>query len=526
MSNSGKFRFSDIGEQFRDIFGLVSNKNKGGIFGDDILIQGKNMRDYVNENGLHYQPVQDAIDSLNKGYKQMFDEDTLVGTALNKVTGKLGVKPITNSELLSKGLEKLGPSVKVEGKKPLGFDNFANSIDPNDTRFSAVYKPDIAIATALEDKNVQNAIAAKLNFLHSPRTLNNESIADALAEALSTGTAPTTYKEFLTEHLRKSFNAQNINEFVLKQTKGVASNQKKFNKFLTEKEDQFREFFTAENRELLQGHPPADIKKYIKEKSTLFNEDYLLSESRKPVREVRVHVLNGKVVPSASVEKQLNPLVQKVVDFLKHNKTDLSNDVHQLDNAMLQKFFNPFTTKTQRVTEAAVNEYLMALKKTDPATYAQIKTQSLGFDVGIDAHGKPVIYEMNPSGEGRMNANDSSHAYGSAYLMHPMVGHAIDNAIRGKLPLDTKLRRVALGAGLTGATGATALALKPPPSEWEQFVTAFKDSHSKANEFGNMHSLTNTQVLAGAAGLAGLGFGGHQLLQKKKKKKREQQPNV
>ncbi len=125
-------------------------------------------------------------------------------------------------------------------------------------------------------------------------------------------------------------------------------------------------------------------------------------------REMRVHVMNGKVLPYGSMER---------------------GSVTGNLNMLL-----PWRTSRMRDAEALVQQ---AVDKLPP----NLRNKSVyGFDVGFDRASNPFIIESNPT----------DMMGQSGLLEHPLVMDATSAAIQGKLPLYVKARRLGAGLGLLG----------------------------------------------------------------------------
>jgi len=152
-----------------------------------------------------------------------------------------------------------------------------------------------------------------------------------------------------------------------------------------------------------------------------FLKDYVNGSEK---QEYRVHVVNGRVVPYATMNR--GNLIQGT-----------------LENML------PFRTSKIRALEAHAQK-----------TIDQVKNKSLrkgiyGFDMGVDLEGKPQLIETNPSASGGA----------SGYLDQPRVMSAIHGAITGKLPAVILAKRLAYGAGGLAGVGAVANGLKGEQTE-------------------------------------------------------------
>lgn len=130
------------------------------------------------------------------------------------------------------------------------------------------------------------------------------------------------------------------------------------------------------------------------------------------MHEYRVHVLDGKVVPYATMFRGG------------------------------ARGFLPWQTKGIRQAEAHATE---AMKKL-PSKY---KGSSFGLDVAKDKGGKFHIIETNPS----------DYTGTSGLLQTPQMLDAMESAVRGKLPRHVMAQRGIEGVGGAGAVGAGGLAV-------------------------------------------------------------------
>jgi hypothetical protein len=126
-------------------------------------------------------------------------------------------------------------------------------------------------------------------------------------------------------------------------------------------------------------------------------------------REYRVHVINGKVVPYATVHRG-SP------------------------SGYVGSLLRPWASAEQRAAES----YAQQAASRQPAQFGK---QVFGYDVGIDTAGKPFLIEMNPSFQGS----------GSGFMRNIPIADAIGSAMRGRLPNYVKARNLAYGGlGTTG----------------------------------------------------------------------------
>ncbi len=137
-----------------------------------------------------------------------------------------------------------------------------------------------------------------------------------------------------------------------------------------------------------------------------------VSNFNRGTREMRVHAINGRVLPYGSMERG------SITGHL--------------------NFLLPWRTSRMRQAEALAQQALDQLP-------ARLRNRSVyGFDIGFNRAGKPFIIETNPT--------DTVGA--SGMLGHPMVMDATSAAIQGKLPLYVKGRRLGTALAGAGALGA------------------------------------------------------------------------
>lgn len=138
-----------------------------------------------------------------------------------------------------------------------------------------------------------------------------------------------------------------------------------------------------------------------------------LHRSHSQMKEYRVHAVNGKVIPYASVHRG-------------------SGFLGKLE-ALL-----PFRTSGIRKAEGAAQAALDKIKNR------QLRKGHFGFDIAFNRHNRPIIIETNPSGRTGT----------SGFTIDPFVSDATRAAIKGKLPGYVKMRR-----GLWGGLGLAGLGM-------------------------------------------------------------------
>lgn len=152
-------------------------------------------------------------------------------------------------------------------------------------------------------------------------------------------------------------------------------------------------------------------------------------------QEYRVHALDGKVVPYATLHRG-SPT-----------------------QAILERWL-PFRTRRIRDMETAVQKALDAARQRDPAS---IKDTFHGFDVGLGHNNKPFIIEANPSSMGT----------GSGMLTDPQVQDALSAAVKGRLPAHVLARRAAWGGG-AAAGGAALWPEKEEEPGWRRWLHGWR----------------------------------------------------
>jgi hypothetical protein len=135
-------------------------------------------------------------------------------------------------------------------------------------------------------------------------------------------------------------------------------------------------------------------------------------------QEYRVHTMNGRVVPYATV-----------------HRGSASN--------ILANLLRPFRSKQQRLAESYTQAQL------DNAKFKKYRSGAYGMDVAFDSKNRPQLIETNPADKGGT----------SGFLQHPIVTDAIIGAAKGKLPAFIKAKRLAYGAGALGLGGLGVKAL-------------------------------------------------------------------
>ena len=160
--------------------------------------------------------------------------------------------------------------------------------------------------------------------------------------------------------------------------------------------------------------------------------DKLLGEGsnfNRDTREVRVHLLNGRVVPYASTERGSN---------------------FGASQSLLSPWRNRYVRHAEELAEQMGSQLPEGLRKNT----------LYGLDVGFDRSGRPFLIESNPSSPG---------GYASGILDMPEGIDAVTAAIQGRLPAHVKLRNTLYGTGALGAGGmAYGLGRKKEASSREQ----------------------------------------------------------
>lgn len=146
------------------------------------------------------------------------------------------------------------------------------------------------------------------------------------------------------------------------------------------------------------------------------------------MKEYRVHVINGQVVPYATIHR--GSFTRATIDPIM-----------------------PWRSREIRNVENYAQEQLNALKNK------HLRQGNYGFDVAIDKAGKPQLIETNPAEPGGA----------SGFLNSPLTQDAITAAATGKLPIHVQARRALYGAG---ALGLGALGLNHTHKNKEESTTA------------------------------------------------------
>ena len=129
------------------------------------------------------------------------------------------------------------------------------------------------------------------------------------------------------------------------------------------------------------------------------------------MKEYRVHVINGKVVPYATMDR--------------------GSSTRGVINAI-----SPWRKDEIRKVEEYAQKQMSGLKNK------HIRKGNFGFDVAIDVNGKPQLVEANPA----------ATSGASGFLTHPYVKDAIQAAAAGRLPYHVMARRAIYGGAGLGAT--------------------------------------------------------------------------
>jgi hypothetical protein len=130
-------------------------------------------------------------------------------------------------------------------------------------------------------------------------------------------------------------------------------------------------------------------------------------------KEYRVHVMNGRVIPYATVDRG------------------------SVSRGLIEDTIRPWRTKDQKLVEN------FAQKQIDMLSNKTLRKGTYGFDVAIGKNGLPTLIETNPAGSGA-----------SGFYVHPYVMDAITASAKGVLPKHVLARRGIYGAGALTATGA------------------------------------------------------------------------
>lgn len=175
------------------------------------------------------------------------------------------------------------------------------------------------------------------------------------------------------------------------------------------------------------------------------------SPTGKVNQEFRVHVLNGKVVPHATLERGQIPGTDNV-SYLRGIKSMLlpGRSVSQVEDYSRQVMSD------------------VKHKAWSKGAY--------GMDVAIGADGKPFLIEANPTLASGPGAGASSYL-----LNNPLIQQAHAAAIKGQVPGYVLARRGLYGAAAAGATTAGAQELTPdapppppPHTPWEGLMSRIK----------------------------------------------------
>lgn len=409
---------------------LFTNPNKGGLFGEA-------MKDLARTKGVTYDP-------------------------LNALTDPRFLTSIGNDKLkerVVKTLAMLNPG-KGRADKGVIIDTFRNAHLGKKNRLGTSRKA-LAVVPDLEDKVNQSQLFEALGLGHlMPKTIR---LADMLDEHPKARSLETLSKKVL-----------GTPDVILRTGGGVGTTLGSSSKEVARINTILRRAKKNPSvlDDLIDDLDIDDI--VISPKSQMasisgvrkaFNRlpgvrtyfDRLYKGDMPDIKEYRVHVVNGKVVPYASLPKW---------DMLGlYGVPGRGRDVRRVEEAVQQFMDTAQGSKNKSVSQYRLGEHV------------------LGFDVGLDKKGRPKIFEINPTGAGGTFNVASSENFGSGLSLHPWVGNAMSSAVKGTTPLAQRLRQTGVVGAVTGGAAGTGYglhaALKPPPTP----VDHLKELHKKFTPF-------------------------------------------
>lgn len=140
-----------------------------------------------------------------------------------------------------------------------------------------------------------------------------------------------------------------------------------------------------------------------------------------PTQEMRVHIMNHKIIPFATSDKWDAP-----------------------------NYLSPFRSRRRARVEKALQRMFDDIGKNQSQLAKDMNTrnQVFGADIGIGHGGRPIIYELNPTGT-------QAGGYGSGQVSLPHIRNALQASVKGTLPAAQKIQLGTSGTLLAGGTALT-----------------------------------------------------------------------